>query len=115
MPTFDIYHKGSQIASKDFNESFLIVADLSERLFWIADDEEERRGNVMVVWVQPKIKLPNLTLVGYQLLSLMPDWQLTLDGVQLPKQLHELVDLTGKHVSLQYGDYEFVCQFPAFD
>ena len=64
MPTFDIYHNGSKIASKDFNEAFLIVADLSERLFWRADHEEGRRGNVIVIWVQPKTKLPLLTQIG---------------------------------------------------
>jgi hypothetical protein len=105
MSIIDIYHQGRKIESKSFqNESFYIVKDLDGVLYWETDREQakNKRGGVIEIWIQ----------TGYTLSFVKPDWQLTVDGVQLPQKFHDTVNVTGKQIRLQHEDYEFVCQFP---
>jgi hypothetical protein len=104
MPTFDIYQNGEKIESKKFNRHFYILADLTGKITWKAD--REKGGNEILIWIQS----------NYRLLCVRPDWLLSLNGVQLPQKFYaDPIDLTGKHVSLRYSDYEFICQFPKSD
>jgi hypothetical protein len=41
-----------------------------------------------------------------------PDWQLSIDGIQLQKGLYDHVYVAGRTVELHYEDYRFVCSFP---
>jgi hypothetical protein len=101
MPKFDIYQNGQKVDSKDFEYHFYVLRDHSaDKILWKADDE--KGGDEVLIWV----------LSDYRIHFVRPDWRLTIDHIQLPQEPHLNVEVAGKHVSLQYEDYEFVCQFP---
>lgn len=100
MPIMEIYRNGRKLEDKEFRSSFYILKDLTNHICWTADGEEG--GNEILIWIQS----------SYRILHVRPDWQLTIDGVTFPQKFYMGVELKGKHVHLQYDEYEFVCQFP---
>ncbi len=103
MPIMDIYRNSRKIESKEFRSHFYILKDLAGHICWTADSE--KGGNEILIWIQS----------SYRILHVRPDWQLTIDGIPLPQKFYMNVELGGKHVRLQYSEYEFVCQFPEAD
>lgn len=110
MPIIDIYRNGEKIGTENFRHNFYIVEDLNSELYWEMDEEQgkNKRGGVIHLWIQPNI-------VGHRISFVRPDWQLTIDNVQLPQKFYMDIDVVGKLVGLQYKNCEFVCQFPISD
>ena len=103
MPIFTIFRNGKKIGLKNFYYHFYILRDLStNEISWKADDEEDTAE--ILIWIQ----------TNYTVHFVRPDWQLIVDGVQLPKQAYQALSLSGKCVSFQYCEYEFVCHFPEY-
>jgi hypothetical protein len=108
MLIMDIYQKRKKIESKAFLGHFYILTDYHDgSIFWKTGKETKSKHGIIRVWIQP--------VDGYRILYVLPDWQLKIDGVQLPQKFYDTVNVTGKCISLRYGDYEFVCQFPEVD
>lgn len=107
MPVFEIRYQGENIASKVFRSNFYVVKFLEkDDLYWEADEEQalSKKGGEIHIWVQNASKSPLISFVR-------PDWQLIVDGVSFERNFHTEIDVDGRTVELQYGEYCFLCAF----
>jgi hypothetical protein len=109
VPTMDIYQAGRKVGSKEFQNKFFITKEVDGgRLFWEADEEQDssKKGGVFQVWILGASFTPMIAFAS-------PDWRLVIDGIILEQGLYDHIDVAGRTVELHYGDYRFVCSFPA--
>ena len=109
MLTMHIYQAGRKVASEEFQNKFFITKEVAEdRLFWEADEEQDssKKGGVFQIWILGASSTPMIAFIP-------PGWQLTIDGVMLNQGIYEHISVRGRAVELRYGDYRFVCSFPA--
>ena len=104
MPSVKIYHSDLQIATCSFKYSFTIVKILSGELYWNADEDKGKSGEINI-WVQHASTKPGILFVP-------PDWQLIINGVEFESRLYDGVEnLAGKVVELRHQDYRFIFDF----
>lgn len=106
MSSVEIYHNGIKIGTESPIRNFYVVEDpTSGEIFWDADPGPTARPGVIRIWVQAIDTHPHISFV-------LPDWQLSIDGVPLESKLYDSVeDLKGKLVELRHGGYRFVFHF----
>lgn len=112
MPTVEIYRNGEKTASKEFRAQFFIIKEMdADRLRWEADEEQglSKEGGEIHIWVQT---VSFGSTVKRRILFVRPDWRLIVDGVSMEQKFYpDPVDVEGKTIELQYGDYSFICSF----
>ncbi len=104
-----IYQAGRKVASKEFQNKFFITKEVDgDMLFWEADEEQDSsiKGGVFQVWILGASTTPMIAFAS-------PDWRLIIDSIMLEQGLYDHIDVAGRTVELHYGDYRFVCSFPA--
>jgi hypothetical protein len=111
MPMVEIYRSGEKMASKEFVAQFFIIKEAdSDTLRWEADKEvgKLKRGGTFHIWIQTiDYETPR-----QEILFVRPDWRLIIDGIAMEQKLYSEVDVGGRTIELQYGDYSFICSFP---
>jgi hypothetical protein len=114
MPTMRVYQNGVEIESKEFHFQLRICRATYERhrLFWEADYEEAEPGGEIAIWIRRFER--KSAGERFDIGAILPTWRLTIDGVPQEQQLYSELEVTGKEIELQYGDYRFVCSFPPF-
>jgi hypothetical protein len=81
----------------------------TDELYWIADNEPVpcKGPSGLQVWIRG-------ASIGGEIHYVLPDWQLSVDGIVLPRGFYGVtIYVGGRNVELQYNDYRFVCSFPA--
>jgi hypothetical protein len=109
MPRIHIYQGGREITSEEFQNKFFIIKTVSgDNLFWEADGKRDtsQKGGEFQIWILGASSTPMIAFAS-------PDWQLIIDGTQLEKGLYDHIPVAGRTVELHYGDYRFICSFPA--
>jgi len=101
MPVFNIYLEEQFLESVEFNYRFLVLANQCGKLSWATDDEHNENG-VIIFWISS----------DYNLHSISPESQITVDGIQFERKFYMDVDLRGKYVIFEHGNYKLICKFP---
>jgi hypothetical protein len=105
MFLMQIHQNGKKIKVKKFLYRFSIIETTDGQILWETDLEpfDYAGGGTLLIWIKCTSS-PTISFVS-------PQWQLTVDGVPFVRDSYLEIDVTGKEVSLQYQDYEFICHF----
>lgn len=105
MPTVNIYYLQSlRYADKFWRDFYVLEDSKSGELYWVKDEQRAKPG-VLKTWIQLGDTHP-------QILGILPEWQLIIDGVLQPMKFYDVVEgLDGKLVEITYQDYQFVFDF----
>lgn len=108
MPTMHIYQAGRKVESREFLEQFTILREISsdDKLFWVIEREPKLGEGAFVITIRKKSQ------AKYEIDSIPTDWQLTLDDTVMAPGVYFDVNVSGRLVELEHGDYRFVCSFP---
>lgn len=114
MPTVDIYHGETRIASRKFKTDFMIVAEVADQkvIRWEVDEESaSERGGVILAWLRASGYPPEVHFVP-------PGWSLSVDGLSIIGASDDIspesrfdIPIKGKIAELRHDDMSFVFQF----
>ena len=105
MAFVEIYHKKNKIGTEHFRLEFYIIESLSGEIYWYTGEQPKSGGGEIKIWVQRANTVPRI-------LTVLPDWQLFIDGVRQESKFYDSVEnLSGKVVELRHKDYRFVFRF----
>lgn len=105
MATVEVFQNRKSIFTGFFKRNLYIEEDhASGEIFWSIDGQNKRVG-VIRSWIRRSDSSP-------QILGVLPEWQLIIDGIPQEKKFYETVeDLKDKIIELEYQDYRFVVNF----
>lgn len=107
MAFVEIYHRHTQIGIEHFKREFYISERPSGELFWYTGEQPIFEGGVFKIWVQMADTAPRIV-------SVLPDWQLFIDGLSQEPQFYDSIEnLGGKVVELRHKEHRFVFHFAA--
>ena len=105
MSYVEIYRNEIGLGVEYFKRNFYIVEDLSGEIYWHRGEQKISRGGEIKIWVQMADTNPRIA-------SVLPDWQLLIDGAKQESKFYDSVEnLGGKVVELRHEEYRFVFHF----
>ncbi len=95
----DAFRNSTFVGTTTF-QSYLMILEREGNLWWEADVELQHGGGVLI-WARLEIERYNIVFV-------LPEWNLIIDGVAQPSDYYQDVVLDNRKIELKFRDYHFV-------
>lgn len=104
--TVHIFKAEKKVDEQTFLGNFRILKKEMHDLYWESDKERDKTEAIFIY---------SGTLGEYYIDTVLPEWQLTVNGIMMGRGLYSNIWILGKVIELEFNEYRFVIQFPYFE